>query len=71
MRTSSGPDSHIAYDAPTGMLLIRYRHMHTHGSVEDIEAFAAILLKAARDRRALEASVFPADFLNELVALDI
>ena len=62
------PDPHIAYDAPTGMLLIGWRHMHTHGSVEDIERFVAILAKAARDRRAAQQEPTQPGFLHVLEA---
>ena len=71
MRTSSGPDPHIAYDAPTGTLSITKGHMHVHGSIEDIDRFASLLIRALCTHKRAEASVFPTDFIHELVAMDI
>ena len=62
------PAPHVAYDAPTGFMLIGWRHMDAHGTVEDIEQFAAILMKAARERRALEEKPVRPGYLHVLEA---
>lgn len=67
---SSSPELRITFHAPTGILSVSWRHMQVHGKVEDVEAFAGMLLREVRDRRP-EPSVFPTDFIHELVAMDI
>jgi len=61
----------IAYDAPTGMLSIKLRHMAVNGSIDDIDRFASLLIRALCTHKRAEASVFPTDFIHELVAMDI
>lgn len=45
--------------------------MSVQGQVDDVERFAAMLLKAVRDRRQADERLCPPDFLHVLVALDI
>lgn len=59
-------DPHVAYDAPTGILMVDWRHMAVHGQVEDVERFAALILRAVRDRRQADERLCPQDFLHVL-----
>lgn len=45
---SSSPELRITFHAPTGILSVSWRHMQVHGKVEDVEAFAAMLVAACR-----------------------
>jgi len=64
-------EPHVAYDAPTGTLSVKLRHMAVNGSIDDIDRFASLLIRALCAHKRSEASVFPTDFIHELVAMDI
>jgi len=42
-------ETHISFHAPTGILSVNKGHMHVHGSVEEVSAFASTLIRAVRD----------------------
>jgi len=71
VRTSSGPNPHIAYDARTGILSVTKGHMQVHGSVEEVSAFASTLIRAVRDHSKSEERLCPPDFLHELVTMGV
>lgn len=56
----------IAYDAPTGTLSITKGHMHVHGSVEEVSAFASTLIRAVRDQKVAEEPSGPPHYLHTL-----
>ena len=68
---STRTDPRIAFDKPTGTLSVGLGHMRVHGRVDDIEAFAALLMKVARDQKRGEETVFPKPFIDDLVAAGI
>lgn len=64
-------EARVTYDPATGILSIDKAHMHVHGSIDDIDRFASLLIRVLCTHKRAEASVFPTDFIHELVVAGI